>query len=135
MASNKTDETAKIKRLAYAEVSRLKKLLKDNGIQQKNVEFLHPVIQNVAMMKVKLEKVRGTLLDEELTIEYDNGGGQTGIKENPAFSAYEGLWKSYMQGMNKIFEVLQGGKTQQGSVKAEKKTALELVMERHRKEA
>ena len=37
---------------------------------------------------------------------YDNGGGQRGIRENPAFKGYESLWKAYMQGMNRILDTL-----------------------------
>ena len=87
------------------------------------------------MMKVKLEIARRDLISENLTIEYDNGGGQSGVKENPAISAYEGLWKSYMQGMNKIFDVLQNGNTSSAEIRTEKKNALELIKEKHRKGA
>jgi hypothetical protein len=33
--------------------------------------------------------------DEPLVIEYDNGGGQSGIRENPFYPAYEKLLTSY----------------------------------------
>ena len=39
-------------------------------------------------------------------VEYDNGGGQKGIRENPVFKAYEALWKSYMLGMDKILAII-----------------------------
>jgi hypothetical protein len=135
MADVNISETAKIKKLVYAETSRVRKTLKDAGICQKNMELLRPIIQNVATMKVKLDIARKQLLDEDLTIEYSNGGGQSGTRENPALSAYEGLWKSYMQGMNKIFDVIQGKDAPQETPKTEKKTVLELVKEKRKKEA
>jgi hypothetical protein len=35
------------------------------------------------------------LLIEPLIIDYDNGGGQSGIRENPFYPAYEKLLGSY----------------------------------------
>ena len=32
---------------------------------------------------------------EPLVMEYDNGGGQTGVRENPFYPAYEKLLTSY----------------------------------------
>ena len=43
----------------------------------------------------KLEESRKRLENEPLVIEYDNGGGQSGIRENPEWLAYEKLLKSY----------------------------------------
>lgn len=133
--SQKADETAKIKKSVYAETGRMKKLLKDAGIHQKNIEFLHPVIQNTAVMKIKLASMRDSLLEQDPVIDYDNGGGQTGTKENPLFNAYESLWKSYMQGMNKIFDVLQNGKTASAKIETEKKNTLELLLAKRKKDA
>lgn len=43
----------------------------------------------------QLEEARIRLEDEPLVIAYDNGGGQSGIRENPEWIAYEKLTKSY----------------------------------------
>ena len=45
--------------------------------------------------RVQLEAARKRLAKEPLVIEYDNGGGQSGIRENPEWLAYEKLLKSY----------------------------------------
>ncbi len=39
-------------------------------------------------------------------MEYDNGGGQTGVRENPAFRAYEALWKTYLSGLDALLKLL-----------------------------
>lgn len=39
-------------------------------------------------------------------MEYDNGGGQTGVRENPAFRAYEALWKTYLSGLDALLKQL-----------------------------
>lgn len=35
--------------------------------------------------------------DEPLIIDYDNGGGQSGVRENPYYPAYEKLLASYVK--------------------------------------
>ena len=39
---------------------------------------------------------------EPLAVEYDNGGGQSGIRENPEWTAYEKLLKSYHASLRAI---------------------------------
>lgn len=51
--------------------------------------------RNILFMRGKLAETRRELVDEQVTIPYDNGGGQTGVRQNPAFVAYEALLKSY----------------------------------------
>lgn len=56
-----------------------------------------------------LEKRRKELLDEPFVVEYDNGGGQVGTKENPEWTAYEKLLKSYQATLRAI-SAQAGGK-------------------------
>lgn len=49
-----------------------------------------------------LEESRKRLANEPLVIEYDNGGGQSGIRENPEWLAYEKLLKSYQATLRAI---------------------------------
>lgn len=46
-------------------------------------------------MRQKLAEARKRLESEPLVIEYNNGGGQSGTRENPEWIAYEKLLKSY----------------------------------------
>ena len=48
------------------------------------------------------------MADEPLIIDYDNGGGQAGIRENPFYPAYEKLLASYTKGLTALKEM--GGK-------------------------
>ena len=42
--------------------------------------------------------IEGKRMDsEDLIIEYDNGGGQAGVRENPYYPAYEKLLSSYVK--------------------------------------
>jgi len=49
-----------------------------------------------------LEERRKQLVGEPFVVEYDNGGGQTGTKENPEWTAYEKLLKSYQATLRAI---------------------------------
>lgn len=55
-----------------------------------------------AFQRKTLEESRKRLANEPLVIEYDNGGGQTGIRENPEWLAYEKLLKSYQATLRAI---------------------------------
>ena len=119
-----------------AEIERLNQLLADYGISEKRKNALESIIENTAWMKIKLDDAREAVKTSNVVIPYDNGGGQKGLRENPIFKGYESLWKSYMSGMCKIMECLP---MEQIKVEAEKietpKTMLELVRDRHRKQA
>lgn len=122
--------------LAREEIERLKDLLSEYGINEKKIKMLEPIVENTAWMKVKLDEAREVVRDSSVVISYDNGGGQTGIRENPIFKGYESLWKSYMAGMNVIMASLPHEVVEKEAEKAvETKTMLELVRDKHKKRA
>lgn len=51
--------------------------------------------ENVVFMRRKLKESRLGLENQAIVIPYDNGGGQTGIRKNPAFDEYRDLLKAY----------------------------------------
>lgn len=58
--------------------------------------------KNAAVIRQKLEEAVAMMDGEPLIVEYDNGGGQTGVRENPFFPAYEKLLKSYQSVLTQI---------------------------------
>jgi len=50
------------------------------------------------------------VLTQPLVVEYDNGGGQSGTRENPFFPAYEKLLQSYTKTLTAIKQL--GGQDQ-----------------------
>lgn len=134
--NNKSNNVSPIQKAATKEKNRLKKVLINANVSERRMKILEPVILNVAWMKAELDDARGAVGDQPIVVEYDNGGGQSGTRENPLFKAYESLWKSYMTGMSKIIDSLPEEVAAEEIEEAEKpKTVLELVRSKHEKEA
>jgi len=120
------------------EKNRINRMLESLEIPEEKIELLDAVVSNVAFMKAKLEEARKQAESEPLVVKYDNGGGQTGIRENPYFKAYESLFKAYMSGINRLFSELPASVVSDERVKLENQkpqTVLDLVRSRHREGA
>lgn len=66
--------------------------------------------EQVLFMADKLKEERKKLEKEPLIIEYDNGGGQSGIRENPHYSAYEKLLSSFNRSLRQLTDIIENGK-------------------------
>lgn len=125
-----------LKQRAEEEKERLYNILEDAEITERRREILKPIILNVAWMKAKLDDAREAIKQSNVVIPYDNGGNQKGIRINPLFTGYESLWKSYLTGMSKILDYLPKEEIkEQTSVVESPKTILELVRDKHKKNA
>jgi len=121
-----------------SEVQRIKDILIEADISERRIKTLEPIIENVAFMKVKLDDAREKIASSSVVIPYDNGGGQSGIRENPLYKGYEALWKSYITGMDRILGALPKEAVESVAeeiVTNEPKSVLELVRGKHKKEA
>lgn len=65
--------------------------------------------EQVLFMADKLKESKVGLEGQPIVIPYDNGGGQVGIRENPAFSAYEKLLTSYTKSLAALRDILGTG--------------------------
>lgn len=61
---------------------------------------------NVLFMRKKLAETRMGIARQQVVIPYDNGGGQTGIRRNPAFDGYLALLKSYQSAIKELRDML-----------------------------
>lgn len=122
-----------IKIEAQAEAAELKQELLDAGADPKRIKLLKNVINNVAFMKAELDRTIEDIGESSVAIPYDNGGGQAGIRENPVFKGYESLWKSYLQGIEKITAIIpQASESDLIDDDEKPKTVLELVRDKHK---
>lgn len=111
------------------EIKRLKNLYETNGVQKELSSAMNALINNVAWMKVKLDEGRALMEGASIVIEYDNGGGQKGMRENPLFKGYEALFKTYMSGMSKLLDEIPKAEAEV-TPKETTRSALELVKSR-----
>ena len=70
--------------------------------------------ENVIFMRRKLAAARKGLAEQEIVVPYDNGGGQVGIRRNPAFDAYEALLRSYQSALADLRSLLDVPKGDEG---------------------
>ena len=94
------------KRTITAEYKHLEALLEGAGVPQKKREALAPLMQNMAWQKAKLDEAREEMQDESIVDSYNNGGGQSGTRENPYFKSYLNLWRGYLAGLEKFTSYL-----------------------------
>ena len=94
------------KRKVRAEKKRLIALLERAEVPKQQQEVLAPVIDNISWQRIKLEETMLQMQEESVICEYQNGGGQSGIRENPIFKAYVNLWRAYMVGLDKYTSYL-----------------------------
>lgn len=121
------------RRRATYERNKIKKLLKAAGVDDDTISMLWPTIQNIGTLKAKLDDIQGELEEASLLIDWDNGGGQTGTKENPVFRMYESMWKSYTAGIKMVMSYIP---EEQKKAKGNgNQNVLQLVREKHVKKA
>ena len=119
---------------ATEEKNRITTILNDAGISERRMQTLAPIIENVSWMRAKLDDSRQLIKNSNIVVPYDNGGGQKGIRENPAFKGYEALWKAYMQGMNRILDTLPSEEIQEAtSPEIKPQTVLDTIRGKHNK--
>ena len=88
------------------EHERLESLLDKANVPQQRRDVLAAVIDNMAWQRIKLDETRVEMQNASVVCDYDNGGGQTGVRENPIFKAYINLWRAYMVGLEKFTSYL-----------------------------
>lgn len=74
-----------------------------SGVISAEVEAL---ARSVVRMAFALNREGKKLETEPLVIEYDNGGGQSGIRENPMYKRYEALNRQYINAINTLNGIL-----------------------------
>ena len=134
--NSSTRARTEIEKRCAAERRKLARFLSKNGLNEEKIKSLDPVILNVSWMKSKLDDARTAIGEVGITVEYDNGGGQTGVRENPAFRAYEALWKTYLSGLDALLKLLPEGAVEDPALSEVKPaSALALVQGRRKRDA
>lgn len=64
------------------------------------------LIDQLKLMAEKLDKEGERIICEKLVVDYDNGGGQSGVRENPFFPAYEKLLATYTKTLQAVRDLI-----------------------------
>lgn len=91
-----------------SELRKLQRLTKD-AIPDEKRSVVLGMLPNLAFMKVKLDEARKELLYESIFTEYDNGGGQSGLREHPGFAAYNKLFTTFQRGIKQLCDLMPAG--------------------------
>ena len=79
-----------------------------SGVKVLHDEALE-LAESVLFMAKKLKESRRLMTNEPLVIDYDNGGGQKGIRENPHYVAFEHLMATYTKALRQLTEIVEKG--------------------------
>ena len=75
-------------------------------LPEQDREHVRELAENVMFMRRKLEESRRGMDKQQVVVPYDNGGGQEGIRENPAFTGYHKLLKSYISALEELRSIV-----------------------------
>ena len=109
--NSSTRARTEIEKRCAAERRKLARFLSKNGLNEEKIKSLDPVILNVSWMKSKLDDARTAIGEDGITVEYDNGGGQSGVREHPGFSAYNKLFTTFSRGIKQLTDMMPSGST------------------------
>lgn len=56
----------------------------------------------------KIDEARAQIPEEDLVIPYDNGGGQSGIRQNPFWDSYQKLLLMYRKSLAQLSDMIEG---------------------------
>lgn len=65
--------------------------------------------KNVLWMADKLAEARRVIASSSVVIPYDNGGGQKGVRKNPAFEGYNALLSQYSRATAQLATMIGDG--------------------------
>lgn len=83
----------------------LRKTEKQGGDHVDNEKAIKELERNIEFMEQKLADARRLIGKTNVAVKYDNGGGQAGIRRNPAFDGYEALLASYQKAVTQLNEL------------------------------
>lgn len=73
-----------------------------SGIPKSKRKQATELAEHAIAIEDKLKESKEEIKTMDLVIFYDNGGGQEGLRENPAFKAYESLLSQYQKVLNQL---------------------------------
>lgn len=76
------------------------------SIREVSEEAVAELKVNIEFMSAKLQGARELIGKSNVVIQYNNGGGQSGLRANPAFGEYEKLMNTYSKAVSQLSSIL-----------------------------
>jgi len=86
------------------EIAKISKLFK--VMDPKIKKSIQSVIENAAFMAVTLRELQEYLIKNGLTVEYQNGENQFGVKKSPEVEIYNTMIKNFVSTMKAVTDLL-----------------------------
>lgn len=80
------------------------------GVDADRYPAAEELARNVLWMARGLDRMREEMGDAPACVEYDNGGGQRGTRENPAFAAYHKQLGSFMRARDELEKIVRSSR-------------------------
>lgn len=112
MTTKKQPYTKGMNAAAQKELDRLIDVT--SSIDVSRAAVLYPMLQNLAWMKCKLDDTRELLDKTAVLMKYENGGGQSGVRKNPGYEAYNAMFRQFSVATCKVCAMIpdEGGKSE-----------------------
>jgi hypothetical protein len=94
------EKTRRIKK----EIGRLKKLF--SNIDENKKKLVSTTIEDIAFMTITMQDLRESIIRSGTTVEYNNGGGQSGTKQSPDAQLYLQFSQKQTQAMKILTDCL-----------------------------
>lgn len=102
--TNKSETYKKIEKdaLIKKEIKMIKSLIAD--VDKEKIKGMSSLIDNAAFMAVELKELMQIIHRDGVTVEYQNGENQFGVKRSPEIEIYNTMIKNYVTTMSKILD-------------------------------
>ena len=85
------------------DADRAQRMLHDlGGLSPDVVDLVRPLVIEAVWTEQRLADARRFIGTTEIVVPYDNGGGQMGVRRNPAYDGYNALAKTYVAYLKQI---------------------------------
>ena len=98
-----TADPEKLERVQQ-ELDHLREIFKD--VNENKRDFVQRQIEQLAWFNVSIADLQAKVDQWGTLVSYDNGGGQSGVRENPYYPAYEKLLASYTKSLATLKDLI-----------------------------
>ena len=77
------------------------------GVSEPLKARAYELAENVLWLEGRLREMRD--MDAPPIVEYDNGGGQTGVRKNPLYELFSQTFTQYRAGLSQLAELIESG--------------------------